>query len=96
MLFIVGDTITPNARDASIKKFLQTGGMPPEGIQMLSRYHKIDGSGGIAVCETDDPGLIASFAIDWTGLMDIKISPVVDDYTISGILGPRAEAGEFD
>ena len=50
MLFTVGYTITPNARDASIKKFLQTGGMPPEGIQMLSRYHNVDGSGGIAVC----------------------------------------------
>ena len=96
MLFTIGYTITPNARDASIKKFLQTGGMPPEGIQMLSRYHNVDGSGGIAVCETDDAALLASFALDWTGLMDIKITPVVEDDTMGGIMGPRDEAGEFD
>jgi hypothetical protein len=64
MLFTVGYTITPNARDASIKKFLQTGGMPPEGIQMLCRYHNVDGSGGIAICETDDAGLLAHIIHD--------------------------------
>ena len=64
MLFTVGYTIKTNARNSSIRKFLQTGGMPPEGIQMLSRYHNVYGSGGIAVCETDDPGLLPSFAID--------------------------------
>ena len=30
------------------------------------------------------------------GLLDIKITAIVDDETIGGVLAPRAEAGEFD
>ena len=58
------------------------------------RYHNIDGSGGFAICETDDASALANWAIDWNGLIDVKITPIMDDETIGGVLGPRAE--EFD
>jgi len=96
MLFTLGWTHTTHARDTVIKKFLATGGMPPEGVQMLSRYHNLDGSGGFAVCETDNAGALADWALDWNGLIDIKITAIMDDDTIAGRLTPRAEAGEFD
>ena len=96
MLFTLGWTHTTHARDTVIKKFLETGGMPPEGVQMLSRYHNIDGSGGFAVCESDNAGALADWALDWHGLLDIKINAIMDDDTIGGRLAPRAAAGEFD
>ena len=96
MLFTFAWTHTTHARDTVIKKFLETGGMPPEGVQMLSRYHNIDGSGGFAVCESDNAGALADWALDWNGLLDIKINAIMDDDTIGGRLAPRAEAGEFD
>ena len=96
MLFTLGWTHTTHARNTVIKKFLETGGMPPEGVQMLSRYHNLDGSGGFAVCETDNAGALADWALDWNGLIDIKITAIMDDDTIGGRLAPRAESGEFD
>ena len=96
MLFHFAQTHTTYARDTVIKKFLATGGMPPEGVQMLSRYHNVDGSGGFAICESDNTGALANWAIDWNGLIDIRITAIMDDETIGGLLTPRAEAGEFD
>lgn len=49
-----------------------------------------------AVCETNDASALASWALDWNGLIDIKVTAIMDDETIGGVLGPRAEAGEFN
>jgi hypothetical protein len=73
---------------------MATGGMPPEGVQMLSRYHNVDGSGGFAICETNDAGALANWAIDWNGLIEIKITAIIDDETMGEVLTPRAD--EFD
>ena len=70
---------------------MATGGMPPDNVKMVSRYHNIDGSGGFAICETDDAGALGSWALDWNGLLDIKITAIMDDETISSVLGPRAD-----
>ena len=53
MLFKFAWQHSTSARDNTIKKFMETGGMPPEGVTMLSRYHNVDGSGGFAIAETD-------------------------------------------
>ena len=79
-----------------LRSFWQLAACPPEGVEMLSRYHSVDGSGGFAICETDNAGALANWAIDWNGLIDIKITAIMDDETIGGVLTPRAEAGEFD
>ena len=89
MLFIFSWTHTPAARDVTIKRFMATGGMPPAGIDMLSRYHNLDGTGGFAICQSTDASALASWALDWNGLIEIKIVPIMDDETISGVLGPR-------
>ena len=73
---------------------MATGGMPPEGVQMLSRYHNVDGSSGFAICETNDAGAPANWAIDWNGLIEIKITAIIDDETMGEVLTPRAD--EFD
>jgi hypothetical protein len=73
---------------------MATGGMPPEGVQMLSRYHNVDGSGGFAICETNDAGALTNWAIDWNGLIEIKITAIIDDETMGEVLTPRAD--EFD
>ena len=94
MLFTFAWTHTPDARNETIKQFMATGGMPPEGVKLVSRYHNIDGSGGFAICETDDASAMANWAIDWNGLLPIKITPIMDDDAIGGVLGPRSS--EFD
>jgi hypothetical protein len=94
MLFTLAWSHTPHARNTTIKKFMATGGMPPEGVQMLSRYHNIDGTGGFAICETNDAVALANWAVDWNGLVEIKITAIIDDETMGEVLTPRAV--EFD
>lgn len=89
MIFKFSWTHSPTARDATIKKFVETGGMPPEGATMLSRYHNVDGTDGFAIVESDSPAALADYALDWNGMIQINITPLIDDETISGILGKK-------
>ena len=86
MLFKLAWTHTPEARDKTIKQFMATGGMPPEGVELLSRYHNLDGTGGFAILESTNPAALADYALDWNGLIKIEITPIMDDATISTVL----------
>ena len=68
---------------------MATGGMPPDGVKLLSRYHNLDGTGGFAVVESSDPAALADWALDWNGLIEIKITAIMDDDTIGGVLGKK-------
>jgi hypothetical protein len=56
---------------------------------MLSRYHNVDGTGGFAIVESDSPAALADYALDWNGMIQINITPLMDDETISGVLGKK-------
>ena len=86
MLFKLAWTHTPEARDETIKKFMETGGMPPEGVELISRYHNVDGTGGFAILESTSAAALADYALDWNGLIKIEITAIMDDETISGVL----------
>ena len=75
MLFKFAWTHSQEARDKTIKQFMETGGMPPEGATMLSRYHNVDGTGGFAIVESSDAAALADYALDWNGLIKIDITP---------------------
>ena len=75
--------------DNTIKQFMATGGMPPEGATLVSRYHNVDGTGGFAIVESSDAGALADYALDWNGMIEINITPLMDDETISKVLGAK-------
>ena len=86
MLFKLASTHSPEARDETIKKFMETGGMPPEGVELLSRYHNVDGTGGFAILESTSAAALADYALDWNGLIKIEITAIMDDETITSVL----------
>jgi hypothetical protein len=45
MKYISHWRIPPSSIDAALKKFLETGGAPPEGVKMLHRWHDMNGQG---------------------------------------------------
>ena len=89
MLFKMAWTHSPEARDKTIKQFMETGGMPPENIELVSRYNNLDGTGGFAILESTDAAALADYALDWNGLIEIVITPIVDDETIGSVLGKK-------
>ena len=86
MLFKLAWTHTPEARDTTVRKFMATGGMPPEGVELISRYHNLDGTGGFAILDSTNAAALADFALDWNGLVKIEITAIMDDDTISKVL----------
>ena len=86
MLFKLAWTHSPEARNETIKKFMETGGMPPEGVELLSRYHNLDGTGGFAILESTSAAALADYALDWNSLIKIEITAIMDDETITSVL----------
>ena len=86
MFFKMAWRHSPEARDNTIKQFLETGGLPPENVELISRYHNLDGSGGFAILESTDAAALADYALDWNGLIEIVITPIIDDSTIGDVL----------
>ena len=89
MLFKLAWTHSPEARDKTIKQFMKTGGMPPENVVLISRYHNLDGTGGFAVLESTDAAALADYALDWNGLINIKITAIMDEAKIGSELGNK-------
>ena len=89
MLFKMAWTHSPEARDKTIEQFMTTGGMHPDNIELLSRYHNLDGTGGFAILESTVPAALADYALDWNGLIEIVITPIMDDETIGAVLGKK-------
>jgi hypothetical protein len=65
---------------------------PPEGTTFLQFLGRIDGAGGFAVVEADDPALLAGINAIFTAFFDMTVYPVLD---IEEAVRAGAEAIEF-
>ena len=88
MRFMLTFAIKPEARgrDEAIARFKATGGQPPKGAKLLGRWTAADFSGGFDLLETDDPQGLAEFALMWSDLMELSITPVVEDGPLAEVL----------
>ncbi len=46
MKYISNWKLPPSLIDTAVKKFLETGGAPPDGVNMLGRWHGMNGRSG--------------------------------------------------
>lgn len=86
MTYVMTWTYPPERRDEIQARFKQTGGPPPEGAKMISRWHRIGGGQGVCIAETDDPVALAKWAQDWNDLMQFEIYPALDDQTAASVI----------
>jgi hypothetical protein len=86
MKFIVRYDIPQNARKAAIARFLETGGLPPEGVEMVARWHTADGAFGFAIAETDDVQALTRWSLAWNDLLPMDIRPAADDASMGEVL----------
>jgi Protein of unknown function (DUF3303) len=71
--------VRPGAHREAVNRFLAGGGLPPEGVTLLGRWHKVDTSGGFSLYETNDPAALFASAAAWAELLEIESSVVVED-----------------
>jgi hypothetical protein len=74
------------ARAEAIARFRKTGGLPPKAARLLGRWTHADLSGGYDLIETDDAQALAEFAHQWSDLMRLSITPVLEDAQLAEVL----------
>jgi hypothetical protein len=90
MKYITHWRIPPSSIDAAIKKFLETGGAPPKGVKMLGRWHGMNGQ-GFAISESDDAKPMYEWYAQWANVMEITVTPCVEDAEAGPILASMAQ-----
>jgi hypothetical protein len=86
MKFILTFTLPPKIRDEAIARFLETGGRPPPGVTLSGRWTRLDLSGGVALLESEDPQALTAFAHASSDLLDLSITPVLEDQELAAVL----------
>jgi hypothetical protein len=85
MKFMSTWTLLPGSVKAAAEQFLASGGGEPEGLTVLGRWHKVDGSGGFTLYETNNLATLHLNAAKWVDLLQITTVPVIED----GEAGPN-------
>jgi Protein of unknown function (DUF3303) len=79
MKFVSTWTSKPGNTKQIVDRFLAGEGTPPEGVKLIGRWHKIDGSGGLGLYETDNPTALYEQAAKWIDVLEIHTTAVVED-----------------
>jgi hypothetical protein len=90
MQFISVWSVRPGVRKEAVERFLATKALPPEGVKMLGRWHKVDGSGGFTLFESDDATAIFAYSAEWVDLVEIHSTAVADDPAAAEVLAKTA------
>ena len=72
-------TIKPDHQNSSMKRFLETGALPPEGVKMLGRWHEPTTQKGFILAEAENLTALGVWSNQWADLISLEISPVLND-----------------
>ena len=50
-----------------------------EKIRLIGRWHDSAHSKGVAIFETDDTEAIFNWVLNWNSVLDLELTPVLDD-----------------
>ena len=73
----------PETRHDAAKGFAQMTDADDEadhpGVKLIGRWHDLVAVGGWLICESDDISAVQSWALNWNGVLNMEVRPVVDD-----------------
>jgi hypothetical protein len=85
MKFMVAWKISPGNYKAAVERFLSTGAPDPKGVKTIGRWHAPGSANGWHVIEGDATG-VAELEAVWGDLLEIQITPVIEDGEAAGSL----------
>ena len=86
MIFLTMYRWKPENRKAIVARFMETGGLPPQGVKLLSRWTDVAGGRGFTLTETDDPVAAGAFAYAWNDLVTFEMIPVLNDEQLAKVI----------
>jgi hypothetical protein len=85
MKYIVSWTLPPGTYNAAVARFLETGGAPPKGMEILGRWHGASGQ-GFAIVESSDAKALFLFQAQWADVVPIAVTPCLEDADAGAVL----------
>ncbi len=85
MKYIVSWALPQGTYSAAVARFLETGGAPPKGVELLGRWHGMNGQ-GFAIAESNDAKALYLFQAQWADLIAIEITPCLEDADAGAVL----------
>ena len=83
MKFMITWTMHPEKRHDALKTFAQMSDAEDEadrgGVEQIGRWHDLGAGKGVVICESDDLSAVQSWALNWNGVLDPIVTPVLDD-----------------
>ena len=76
--------------NATVARFLETGGAPPKGVQIVGRWHGMSGQ-GVAITESEDPKAMFTWRAQWSDLLEMTITPCLEDADAGAVLAALAK-----
>jgi hypothetical protein len=87
MLFHITYKLTSDKRDNAQGRFKKTGGLPPEGVTMKSRWHSVDGNRGFIIAETSNIDAFGKWIQDWSDYLTFETTPILTDEQVAKVIG---------
>lgn len=78
MKFMTTWRIPPGNYKTSVEIFLEGGAPLPDGLKRIGRWHALGSNLGWHLME-GDPVLVAEHVAEWADLLEIDVSPVLED-----------------
>lgn len=85
MKYIVNWSIPQTSFNAAVNRFLETGGAPPKGVEMLGRWHGMSGQ-GFAIAESSDAKALYLWQAQWADLFALTVTPCLEDAEAGPVL----------
>ena len=83
MKFMIAYVMHPEKRHDAYKTFAQMTDADDAadrgGVKQIGRWHDVAAAKGVVIAESDDLGAVHSWALNWNNVLDVEITPVVDD-----------------
>ncbi len=90
MKYIVSWGLPQGTFSAAVARFLETGGAPPAGVQMLGRWHGMSGQ-GFAIAESSDAKALYLWMAQWSDVIPLTITPCLEDADAGAVLASMAK-----
>jgi hypothetical protein len=55
-------------------------------VKLLGRWTRLDLCGGVVLLESEDPQALPAFAREWSDLVEMTLSPVLEDQELAEVL----------
>jgi hypothetical protein len=86
MTFMITFSLPIDTIEERTSRFLETGGPPPAGVEMVGRWHAVSAARGWVLAKTNDSKALFRWIRSWADLMEFEIEPVLDDQEAAALM----------